>query len=483
MRETMTTTSSYPTEPYPPRPALRRRFLPLALITLGVVFLLSNFVPAAGRGGLVLLGLGAAFLVGRIATGRYGYAVPAGILIAIGTYLSLQDMQGPRFVQGGGWFFVLLSLGFALVYVIGLRPAAVWPLFPATVLLGLALVLFGVGSLGLLASMSWIVAYWPMALVLLGLWLLFRDELPLPLRRPIATLGGIALLAYGILAAAASVATGGALAGTDLAASFGPSPFADTVTLDAPIAAGQTFKVDNQSGGTTVHAGTGPNVHVVATKHYNVAGQGPDVRLTPDGGGVTLSASSPGRMFPFGGGNSWVEYAIEVPADVRVNANSGSGSIEVDGVAGAVVAQTSSGGVHLMNLGGAAQARSASGSVVLSNIAGDITVSSNSGQVRATAVRHLREATSNSGSMALEGTFTDAARISANSGAVNLKLLPGSAVQLDVKTGSGSVNPQGLVDLQGGVTQRNRLTGALGTPAPGATLAIETNSGSVQISQ
>ncbi len=209
----MTTTSSYSTDPYQRRPALGRRFLPLALITIGVVFLFSNFVPAAGRGGLVILGLGAAFLVGRITTDRYGYAVPAGILIAIGTYVSLHDMQGPRFVQGGGWFFVLLSLGFGLVYVIGLRPSAVWPLFPATVLLGLAMVLFGIGSLGVLASMSWIVAYWPVALVLLGLWLLFRDELPLPLRRPIATLGGIALLAYGILAAAASVAASGASSG------------------------------------------------------------------------------------------------------------------------------------------------------------------------------------------------------------------------------------------------------------------------------
>ena len=230
--------------------------MPLALITLGVVFLLGNLIPQGSRGGLFLIGLGAAFLIGRVTTGRYGYAVPAGILLAIGTYLSLQDAQGARPMQGGGWFFALFGLGFALVYLIGLRPSAVWPLFPATVLIGLALVLFGVGSLGALASLSWIVAYWPMALVLLGLWLLFRDHLPLPLRRPIATLGGLALLGYGILAAAATVAAGGALAATDLAASFGPSPFADSVTLDLPIAAGQTFSVDNPSGQTTVHAGT-----------------------------------------------------------------------------------------------------------------------------------------------------------------------------------------------------------------------------------
>src|SRR5205814_10728394 len=110
--------------------------------------------------------------------------------------------------------FVLLGLGFAAVYAIGMRPNAVWPLFPGAVLVVLGLVLLGVSSLGPLASLSWIAAYWPAALVLLGLWLLFRDSLPAPARRPIATLGGVALLAYGVVAAAASVAAGGAFART-----------------------------------------------------------------------------------------------------------------------------------------------------------------------------------------------------------------------------------------------------------------------------
>jgi len=478
-----TTAGSYPTEPYQPRPGVSRRFLPLALITVGVVLLLSNFVPAAGRGGLVVLGLGAAFVVARLATGRYGFAVPAGLLIAIGTYVTIQGMLGHRSFQGGGWFFALLGLGFALVYLIGLRPSAVWPLFLAAVFLGLALVLFGVGSLGSLASLSWIVAYWPMALVLLGLWLLFRDQVPRPLRRPIARLGGIALLAYGILAAAASVATGRALAGNELATSFGPSPFADTATLDAPIASGQTFHVDNPTGHTTIQAGTGPNVHVVATKHYSMDGHGADVHLTPDSSGVTLSASNSSRPFPFGGARSWVDYSVEVPSGVRVNANSESGSIEVDGVAGPVQAETSSGTLTLMNLADAAQARSTSGSVVLNNIAGDIVANSSSGQIRATSVRHIREVKSSSGSISLEGTFTDAAQVQASSGTVTVKLLPGSAVQLDVTTDSGSVVPQGLVDLHGGSTQKNRLTGALGTPASGAVLSVKTSNGSVLISQ
>src|SRR5258707_4137480 len=113
---------------------LSRSFLPLALITLGVVLLLSNLVPERGRGGLIVLGLGAAFLIGRVTTGRYGYAVPAGILLAIGTFISLQELQTFQGVRGGGPFFVLLGLGFASIYLIGSRPARRWPPLPAPVL-------------------------------------------------------------------------------------------------------------------------------------------------------------------------------------------------------------------------------------------------------------------------------------------------------------------------------------------------------------
>src|SRR5919201_5409093 len=147
----------YQTDPYHRRGSvLSRSFLPLALITLGVVFLLVNVVPERGRGGLFVLGLGAAFLVGRLTTGRYGYAVPAGILIAIGVYISLQELPGLQAISRAGAFFVLLGLGFGLVYAVGLRPWAIWPLFPAGILIGLGLVVMGVSSLGALASLTWI---------------------------------------------------------------------------------------------------------------------------------------------------------------------------------------------------------------------------------------------------------------------------------------------------------------------------------------
>jgi hypothetical protein len=49
----------------------------LILISPGVAALLGNVLPASG--GLLFFGLGAAFLVARVVTGRYGYAVPSGL--------------------------------------------------------------------------------------------------------------------------------------------------------------------------------------------------------------------------------------------------------------------------------------------------------------------------------------------------------------------------------------------------------------------
>jgi len=434
-----------PADPYPRGSALSRSFLPLALITLGVVFLLSNLVPEQARGGLVVLGLGAAFIAGRLTTGRYGYAVPGGILVSIGIYVIAQHLWAPRGLSASGTFFLLLGLGFGLVYIVGMRPASIWPLFPAVILLGLGVVQLGVASLGPLASWAWIAVYWPVALILLGAWLLLRESVPLPLRGPIATVGGLALLVYGVVAAAASVAAGGALERAGVPPAPDAGQLANTVTVEQPIAADGIFTVSNSSGSTTIRGGDGNTVRVVANSHFSFAGQPPEVSLTPSGDGLTLQASSGGRGFPFGGGNV-VDYTIDVPSGVSVNAQSSSGPITVTGVSGPVQ------------------------------------LSASSGSIEATDLQHLRSAQTSSGSISLEGVFTDAATVSASSGSVSIRLLPGSAIKLNVHTGNGSVEPHGLV-LSNGTTRHNELTGAIGTPTADAQLTVQTSSGNVVISQ
>jgi hypothetical protein len=380
-------------------------------------------------------------------------------------------------------FFLLLGCGFVAAYVIGLRPASIWPLIPAAILIGLGAVMLGVATLGPLASWSWIASYWPLGLVLLGAWMLFKEFLPPAVRGPVATLGGIALLAYGVVAAAATLAAAGSFARAGVTPGSETAPFTDTLTLDAPLDAGQTFSVNNTSGTTTIHSTSAPGVHVVATRHFAFGGQPPDVQLTPDGNGATLSAPSLGNArFPFGSDASWVDYTIDVPAPAAVTARSTSGRLLVDGIAGAVDATTTSGDLDLSNLGGAVQAQATSGGINLRNIAGDVRATTTNGSIRGLELKHVRQAQTSNGRISLEAVFTDPAQVTASNGSIDLKLLPGSAVTLDAHTANGNIEPQGLL-LSGGVTNHDTLTGAIGTPAADATLHVQSANGSIAISQ
>ncbi len=444
------------------RSMMSRSFLPLALITLGVVFLLGNLVPGSARGGLVLLGLGAAFAIGRVTTGRYGYSVPAGVLVAIGAFVAIHETGSARGQSSAGWFFLLLGGGFVLTYFVGMRPRAFWPLLPAAVLLCLGLLLFGATSTAPLASIAWIVGYWPAALVGVGLWILFREHLPPGLRAPVATIGGIALLGYGVLAAIASVAAAGTLARPGFMLNFGGTPFSDDATFTQPIAAGQTFTVNNPNGRTVIHGGDGTDVHVLARRKFWVDGQPPEVRLAPVASGVSLDLPDLGRP-TFGPGSS-VDLEIDVPVGVQVTAESASGSLEIADLNGNVQSQTSSGSITLRNLGG------------------DVRAQASSGSIRGTSLLHVRDVQTSSGSINLQGIFNDTAQVRSSSGSVQITFAQGSAANLDVRTGSGGINQHGL-SLGNQRSDRRSLSGTLGTPAPGATLTIETSSGSVNLNQ
>ena len=241
-----------------------------------------------------------------------------------------------------------------------------------------------------------------MALVLLGAWLLLRELLPAPVRRPIATIGGLALLAYGILAAAASVAAGGALARTGIAPGFGTAPFADTIERNEPIAAGQTLTISNTNGPTIVHGGDGDTVHVVASQALRDRWSGTRRAADADYRGWSLSSTTGGRGgSPFGDA-SWVQYQVEVPAGVAVTTQSTNGQVQIDGVTGAVDATTTSGSLNLSNLSGPVHAQSSSGSMTLDNLVGGLRASASSGSIKGTQLQHVQQVQSNSGSVSLE---------------------------------------------------------------------------------
>lgn len=465
-----------PTEPAPAQRPIARLFVPFLLISLGIFFLIGNVLTIGG--GAFFIGLGLVFLAARVIWNNYGLAVPAGILLGFGGYVALAEsgwITTGQDTAAGGWFFLMLALGFVAAYLIGARPGLIWPFFPAAALAAFGLLLLGSDYLEPFARFADYGKFWPVALIVVGGYILLRDYLPSEIRRPLALIGTLALVGYGLLVLA------GGLARADLQIgdirSFGVNaPISHTDDLAASLGENGLVRITNVSGRTIVQTGAAGIVQVRATKYLWADDQNLDIKLMPVEGALTLVAT-PGAERYFGN-RPYADFVVTVPVSTRIEVTSSSGSIEVRGVAGAVTATSVSGSVTLDEIGGPVEARSSSGSLRLTNITGDLRAVSSSGSIRATGIARPREVTTSSGSIALDGAFTGDATIKSSSGSVTVGFAPGSAARIVATSSSGTVRTRDL-DLADRSEGAHRLSGTLGLGA--GNVAITTSSGAITL--
>lgn len=147
------------------------------LVLVGIVSLLPRFVNLPGTALLIVLGL--VFLAWGLLTRSSGLLIPGGVLTGIFAGATL--VEGP-FAQladpaRGGVFLAAFACGWVLIsllsnYTESPRVGWSWPLYPAAVL-GLIAGALLAGDLGLRALE--LVGYvWPVALIGLGLFLVFK---------------------------------------------------------------------------------------------------------------------------------------------------------------------------------------------------------------------------------------------------------------------------------------------------------------------
>lgn len=145
------------------------------LLGVGALVLLGSLAPQATRylGGVLVLGsIGVGFLVVYLQRREFWWAIiPAGTLFTLAV-VSMADAVLPA--NSGGWiFFAGLGLTFLALYLLpgpgGTRMT--WPLYPAAILLVFAALLF-VGATALGRYL------WPLALILIGLFLVYRALRP-----------------------------------------------------------------------------------------------------------------------------------------------------------------------------------------------------------------------------------------------------------------------------------------------------------------
>ncbi len=210
-----------------------------------------------------------------------------------------------------------------------------------------------------------------------------------------------------------------------------------------------------------------------------------------------------------------VSYEVSVPANTRVSAQTGSGRVSVEGTRLPVVARSGSGSVTVRQIDADAEVRTGSGAVTIESVAGTASASTGSGAIRATGVgRGLQastgsgrieaalsgegdvtastgsgsvtltgvvgavQASTSSGGVRVDGRPTGDWKISAASGSVSVTVPPDAGFTVDARTGSGSLNVDVPITVQGRIDRR-RVQGTVRGGGP--TLELSTASGSISI--
>jgi DUF4097 and DUF4098 domain-containing protein YvlB len=175
-----------------------------------------------------------------------------------------------------------------------------------------------------------------------------------------------------------------------------------------------------------------------------------------------------------GSGNVRVSRVTDV-----VRAETGSGDIVLDAIKAAVHAETGSGNIRASGIEGGFTASTGSGDVQLAQTAsGPVNIETGSGNVEASGVQGLLHAHTGSGNMTVDGKPLGDWKLDTGSGNLILRLPAQVAFNLYAHTGSGDINTNREITVQGKIG-RHELRGKVGGGGP--LVDVGTGSGDIYI--
>lgn len=279
--------------------------------------------------------------------------------------------------------------------------------------------------------------------------------------------------------------------------------FEQTLSVDEPI----LLDVSTGSGSITIESGPAGQVEIVgrvkvgnslfrrsaasARELVDEIEANPPIELV---NGQLRVGHLKGRAFK---GNVSISFEIVVPAETRVKAGTGSGSMSIDGVAEIVKANSGSGRVKLHNIAGAAVANTGSGSIHAEGVAGtfdgdtgsggiylaqsapgDVKVSTGSGGIEVHNIDGALHARAGSGRVRVNGRQNGTWDIDTGSGTIRVNLPDEAAFQLDAESSSGSIVIEHPLTVQGKISKRHLRGNVRGG---GDLLKIDTGSGDITV--
>ena len=173
-----------------------------------------------------------------------------------------------------------------------------------------------------------------------------------------------------------------------------------------------------------------------------------------------------------------INYEIEAPAGVQLDATSGSGNVVDEGVGQNAKLETGSGDITASSLEGPFKVQTGSGNIHAAQTgAGDVTAETGSGNIEIKDIHGGFRGQTGSGDIKASGT--PSAHWVLQTGSGNIELWTGNApLTLDASTGSGNVSTDHEMVVQG-TFDRHHIRGNLNGGGP--TVRAETGSGDVHI--
>jgi len=231
--------------------------------------------------------------------------------------------------------------------------------------------------------------------------------------------------------------------------------------------------VSTGSGHIHITHGSGDKVHIVGRVKTNWGGSEDKVR--------EIAANPPidqtGNIIRIGQRHENY-HNIEAPANSFLEANSGSGDIQDDGVGENAKLGTGSGSIHATGLQNGFVVNTGSGNIYIEQSGqGDVKAQTGSGTIELKNIRGALRAGTGSGNIKVTGTPTSDWKLETGSGSI--EFWAGSAAfNLDASTGSGSVHTDQEMAVQGSF-DKHHITGKVHGGGP--TVRMETGSGDIRV--
>ena len=172
-----------------------------------------------------------------------------------------------------------------------------------------------------------------------------------------------------------------------------------------------------------------------------------------------------------------IRFELQAPPTTQLRARADSGGIRVDGIQGPVDCQTASGGIRIHAVKADVRAAADSGGIDLNHITGAVFARVASGGIDASEVAGSIDAQTDSGGIQVSQTKPAPIRAKADSGAVRVRLTPGSGYDLSVEADSGPISVPEMTVRSG--FSAHHVEGKVGSGGP--LVQIRVDSGSVKV--